>query len=84
MGRIYDHVLDGQTEPFATSKEKPVATQWFYSPDGQTMLGPCTSLEMKHLASTGKILPTHRVKRKGCAKSVMARNVKGLFVPAAE
>ena len=61
-----------------------MATQWFYSLDGRTMLGPCTSLEMKELASAGKILPTHRVKRKGRAKTVMARNVKGLFQPAAE
>ncbi len=61
-----------------------MSTQWFYSLDGRTMLGPCTSLEMKQLASTGKILPTHRVKRKGRVKTVMARNVKGLFLPAAE
>ena len=43
------------------------------------MHGPCTSLEMKHLASTGQILPTYRVQRKGRDKTVMARNVKGLF-----
>jgi hypothetical protein len=61
-----------------------VATQWYYSPDGQKMHGPCTSVEMKQLASTGKILPTYRVQRKGRATTVMAKNVKGLFVPAAE
>jgi len=61
-----------------------MSTQWFYSHDGQMMLGPCTSLEMKHLASTGQILPTSRVKRKGREKTVMARNVKGLFRPAAK
>jgi hypothetical protein len=60
-----------------------VPTQWFYSPDGQMMLGPCTSVEMKHLASTGQILPNYRVKRAGRVKTVMARNVKGLFLPAA-
>jgi hypothetical protein len=59
-------------------------TQWFYSLDGRMMLGPCTSLEMKRLASTGQILPTYRVKRKGRVKTVMARNVKGLFPPAGE
>jgi hypothetical protein len=59
-------------------------TQWFYSIDGQMMLGPCTALEMKHLASTGQILPTYRVQRKGREKTVLARNVKGLFVPAAK
>jgi len=45
------------------------------------MLGPYTSLEMKQLAFTGQILPTYRVKRKGREKSVIARNVKGLFRP---
>jgi hypothetical protein len=59
-----------------------VPAQWFYSPDGQMMAGPCTALEMKHLASTGQILPTYRVRRNGRVKTVMARNVKGLFLPA--
>jgi hypothetical protein len=59
-----------------------VPTQWFYSLDGRMMLGPCTSLEMKELASTGQILPTYRVRRNDRKKTVMARNVKGLFGPA--
>ena len=42
--------------------------QWLYSSDGQRMLGPCTSVEMKHLASIGEILPTYRVQRKGRKK----------------
>jgi hypothetical protein len=58
--------------------------QWLYSSDGQRMLGPCTSVEMKHLASIGQILPTYRVQRKGREKTVLARNVKGLFRPAAK
>jgi hypothetical protein len=58
--------------------------QWLYSSDGQRMLGPCTSDEMKHLASIGQILPTYRVQRKGREKTVLARNVKGLFRPAAK
>ena len=45
------------------------------------LVGPCSAVEMKHLASTGKILPTYRVQRKGRAKTVMAQNVKGLFQP---
>jgi len=61
-----------------------MSSQWFYSLDGQMMLGPCTSLEMKHLAATGQILPTYRVQRKGREKTMMARNVKGLFLPAAK
>jgi GYF domain 2 len=61
-----------------------VPTQWFYSLDGQKMLGPRTSLEMKQLAASGEILPTYRVQRKGRAKTVMAGNVKGLFPPTAQ
>lgn len=61
-----------------------MSAQWFYSVDGRTMIGPCTSLEMKQLASTGQILPTYRVQRKGRFKTVMARNVKGLFLPTAK
>jgi hypothetical protein len=59
-------------------------TQWFYSREGEMMRGPCTPLEMKQLAATGRILPTSRVKRKGRVKTVLARNVKGLFPPAAK
>lgn len=59
-------------------------SQWFFSSDGRTMLGPCTSLEMKHLAATGRILPTYRVRRKGRGKTVTASRVKGLFGPSVE
>jgi GYF domain 2 len=77
-----DHILGQYAHAFSISKEYPLATQWFYSPDGQKMLGPCTSLEMKQLASSGKILPTYRVQRKGRPTTVMAKNVKGLFLSA--
>jgi hypothetical protein len=77
-----DHILGRYTHVYSIAKERPMASQWFYSPDGQKMLGPCTSLEMKQLASSGRILPTYRVQRKGRATTVMAKNVKGLFLPA--
>jgi hypothetical protein len=57
-------------------------TQWFYSLEGRKMRGPCTALEMKHLASTGQIPPTSRVRRNRRGKMVLARNLKGLFLPA--
>jgi GYF domain 2 len=79
-----DQNLHGRTEPNTTNKERHVSAQWFYSLDGRTMIGPCTADEMKQLAATGQILPTHRVQRKGRVKTVMARNVKGLFLPAAK
>ena len=59
-------------------------TQWFYSVDGEKMVGPHTAIEMKRLAASGQILPTYRVKRKSRVKTVMAGNVRGLFVPAAQ
>jgi len=61
-----------------------MATEWYYSHDGGMMLGPNTAREMKHLASTGLILPTYRVQRKGRKKTVLARNIKGLFAPPVE
>lgn len=61
-----------------------MSTEWYYSHDGRMMLGPCTAREMKRLASMGQILPTYRVQRKGREKTVLARNVKGLFAPPVE
>jgi hypothetical protein len=45
------------------------------------MLGPCTSRELKELASTGQLLPTDRVLKDGMERAVKARRVKGLFAP---
>jgi hypothetical protein len=57
---------------------------WFYSRDGHEMLGPCTSKELKRMASTGQLVPTDRVLKDGMEKAVTARRVKGLFAPATD
>ncbi len=57
--------------------------RWFYTRDGQKMIGPVSSQSLKQLASTGKILPTDRVWKEGMEKKVRARRIKGLFAPPA-
>jgi GYF domain 2 len=61
-----------------------MASQWYFSLNGQAMSGPCSSRELKRLASTGQLLPTDRVRKEGMEKPVRARRLKGLFIsPAA-
>jgi hypothetical protein len=57
-----------------------MSTQWFYQRDGQEMLGPCSAKELKHLASTGQLLESDRVRKEGMEKPVRAGRVKGLFI----
>jgi hypothetical protein len=63
-------------------EEFPVSKQWFYTREGQEMLGPCTSRELKQLASSGQLLPTDSVREGGMEKAVTARRIRGLFAPA--
>jgi hypothetical protein len=56
-------------------------SQWFYSHSGQKVLGPCTSRELKALASSGQLLTTDRVRKHGMVRPVTASRVKGLFAP---
>jgi hypothetical protein len=53
---------------------------WYYTQDGPIMRGPVTGRTLKQLASTGQLLPTHRVRKEGMISSVKARRVKGLFL----
>lgn len=61
-----------------------MATGWFFSRDGQTMHGPCSSKQLKRLATTGQLLPSDRVRRVGAEKTIVAGRVKGLFATPAE
>jgi GYF domain 2 len=63
-------------------EEPPMQKKWLYSRDGRVMLGPCTSKELKQLASTGQLLPTDKVRSESMEKAVMARRIRGLFAPA--
>ena len=60
-----------------------MASTWLSTRDGRTMEGPWTSKELKRLAATGQLLPSDSVRRVGAGKLMLARRVKGLFVPPA-
>jgi hypothetical protein len=58
-----------------------VATEWFYSIDGE-QVGPVSSSELKQLAASGEITPNDLVWREGMPEWTPARKVKGLFANA--
>ncbi len=39
-----------------------MANQWFFSPDGRNRLGPYTLEQMRQLADSGRLKPTHMVR----------------------
>ena len=59
-----------------------MASHWFFTHDGQPMLGPFTSEKLKQMAASGQILPTDKVRKVGKDKTVTASRVKGLFAPS--
>src|SRR4051812_18187878 len=56
-------------------------TSWYYDHDGQ-VVGPVSVSELRHLAASGGLLPTDRVRKGDMDRWVKARAVKGLFAPA--
>jgi hypothetical protein len=56
-----------------------MASKWFFTHDGQLILGPFTSAKLKEFASEGVLLPTDKVRRVGKDRMVTAGRVKGLF-----
>ncbi len=58
-----------------------MASKWYYSMEGSTQLGPVTGKQLKNLAATGRLRPTHMVRKEDMEKLVRARRVKGLFAP---
>ena len=61
-----------------------MASQWFYTREGQSMFGPFSAEKLKQMAASGQILPTDKVRRVGKDRMVTANRVKGLFAPAAD
>lgn len=55
-----------------------MAAQWHYQHGGQQH-GPITATDLKALAARGGLLPDNLIWKKGMAKWVPARGVKGLF-----
>jgi len=56
-------------------------TDWYYTRNGRVTLGPFTSRKLKHMASTGQLLPTDVVGKIGMEKAVRAQKVNWLFKP---
>jgi len=52
--------------------------EWFYA-HSDRQAGPIPSVELKHLADAGELLPDDLVWHEGMEQWVAARNVKGLF-----
>ena len=52
-----------------------MADQWYYAND-QQKLGPFSSGQLKELAATGQLVPTHTVWQEGVEKGVVAAKVK--------
>lgn len=59
-----------------------MADQWYYSNDGEQH-GPFTPAQLKQLAASGQIAPSHLVWKEGMSDWKPARSVKGLFPEAA-
>src|SRR5436190_13729112 len=57
-------------------------TKWYVDHAGQVS-GPVSVSELRHLAASGQLLPTDRVRKEDMNRWVKARAVKGLFAPAA-
>ncbi len=60
-----------------------MSTQWYFTREGMETIGPCSSRELRRMASSGQLLPTDKVRKEGMEKPVRARRLKGLFTPAA-
>lgn len=56
--------------------------KWYYNRGGTTG-GPVSALDLKHLASSGQLLPADLVWKEGMREWLPAEQLKGLFVVAA-
>jgi hypothetical protein len=56
-----------------------MANKWYYMQKGQPVAGPCSSMELRRLATRGQITPDDLVGRNRTVRLVKAGTVKGLF-----
>jgi hypothetical protein len=61
-----------------------MASEWFYTRDGKTKIGPVSSAQLQALANSGQLLPTDLVWKEGMARWTAASNINGLFSWAAD
>jgi hypothetical protein len=57
--------------------------KWFYSHAGQKVVGPCSSTELRKLASSGELVPEDMVRGGRMVRAVKAKRLKGLFATPA-
>src|SRR5437660_3986081 len=60
----------------------PMATDWFYTLNGEQAPAPATAEQLRQLAASGQLLPTDMVWREGMTGWAPASSIKGLFAPA--
>ena len=56
-----------------------MASLWYYSHNGQKVVGPYSSIELKRLAARGILMPDDTVGKNRMVRLVKASSVKGLF-----
>src|ERR1043165_6328117 len=60
-----------------------MSSQWFYTRDGKSKVGPFSSAQFHALANAGELHPTDMVLKLGTSKWVLADQIEGLFSAAA-
>ena len=60
-------------------EECPMVHKWYYSQKGQPVAGPCSSMDLRRLATRGQLTPDDLVGRNRMVRLVKAGSVKGLF-----
>src|SRR2546423_14611124 len=55
-----------------------MVAEWYCEIEGQRH-GPLTAVQLKQLATSGKLQPAHAIWKNGMQKKVPAKSVKGLF-----
>jgi hypothetical protein len=59
-----------------------MASEWYYTQNGQQAPAPVSSSQLAQLASSGQVQPTDMVWKEGMANWVQASTIKGLFAGA--
>ena len=54
--------------------------RWFYSHNGEKVVGPCSSEELRKLTVTGQLSPDDMVRSGRMKRPARAGRVKGLFM----
>ncbi len=80
LGALVARLVPRRPKPSAPAlSEKDLSSQWFYTKDGKSKIGPVCSADLQALASSGQLLPTHMVWKEGMGKWTTASKITGLF-----